>query len=355
VKAIAAACCLVFLRAPAVEAAVAGPTGVDLCAAVAYDAGFRGEPLVTAVAVGMAESHCNPLARGVNGPTSGCPSGSYDRGLWQINSCYSPEVSDACAYDAACNARVAYRMSSGGTSWKPWSSYNNGRHLSFMAEARAAVARLGPLAELFAFGPAPNLGSTVGAPLLHPLVGMAGSPSGQGYWLVAADGGIFAYGDAPFLGSTGGTPLTRPIAGMTATPTGRGYWLVASDGGIFAFGDAAFLGSTGGVALDQPVVGMAATSTGGGYRLVASDGGIFSFGDAGFFGSTGRTPLVAPIVGLAATATGNGYRAVAADGGVFCFGDAAFLGRPDPAALRSGRALGITTSATGGYWVVATR
>ena len=39
--------------------------------------------------------------------------------------------------------------------------------------------------------------------------------------------------------------LNQPIVGMASTPTGNGYWLVASDGGIFAFGDAAFHGSTG--------------------------------------------------------------------------------------------------------------
>ena len=44
---------------------------------------------------------------------------------------------------------------------------------------------------------------------------------------------------------------------MAATATGEGYWLVASDGGIFAFGDAAFEGSTGGLPLNRPVVGMA--------------------------------------------------------------------------------------------------
>ena len=44
---------------------------------------------------------------------------------------------------------------------------------------------------------------------------------------------------------------------MAATPDGQGYWLVASDGGIFAFGDAAFYGSTGSLALNRPVVGMA--------------------------------------------------------------------------------------------------
>jgi hypothetical protein len=30
---------------------------------------------------------------------------------------------------------------------------------------------------------------------------------------------------------------------MAATPTGLGYWLVAADGGIFTFGDASFYGS----------------------------------------------------------------------------------------------------------------
>ena len=45
---------------------------------------------------------------------------------------------------------------------------------------------------------------------------------------------------------------TRSIVGMTPTPTGNGYWLVASDGGIFAFGDARFFGSTGGGAVEPP-------------------------------------------------------------------------------------------------------
>jgi hypothetical protein len=83
----------------------------------------------------------------------------------------------------------------------------------------------------------------------------------------------------------GGRPLDQPVVGMAADATGNGYWLVASDGGIFSFGDAGFHGSMGGRPLDQPVVGMAADATGNGYWLVASDGGIFSFGDAGFHGA----------------------------------------------------------------------
>ena len=72
-----------------------------------------------------------------------------------------------------------------------------------------------------------------------------GHADGQGYWLVASDGGIFAFGDAGFFGSMGHQRLNKPIVGMAATPDGKGYWLVASDGGIFAFGNAAFFGSRG--------------------------------------------------------------------------------------------------------------
>ena len=106
-------------------------------------------------------------------------------------------------------------------------------------------------------GVAPFLGSTGGMRLNRPIVGVAATPSGAGYWLVAADGGVFAFGDAGFFGSTGALRLNRPIVGMAPTATGRGYWLVASDGGVFAFGDAAFAGSTGALTLNRPVVALA--------------------------------------------------------------------------------------------------
>ena len=81
------------------------------------------------------------------------------------------------------------------------------------------------------------------AQLNAPVVGMASTSTGLGYWMVATDGGIFNYGDATFYGSAGSVPLNKPIVGMAATPDGGGYWLVASDGGIFNYGDAEFYGS----------------------------------------------------------------------------------------------------------------
>jgi len=185
-----------------------------------------------------------------------------------------------------------------------------------------------------------------------PVVGMAATPDGKGYWLAASDGGIFSFGDAQFYGSTGSISLNRPVVGMAATPDGKGYWLAASDGGIFSFGDAQFYGSTGSISLNRPVVGMAATPDGKGYWLAASDGGIFSFGDAQFYGSTGSISLNRPVVGMAATPDGKGYWLVASDGGIFSFGDAQFFGSGGGTRLAA-PAVGMAAAPNGaGYWLV---
>jgi hypothetical protein len=131
------------IPAPAMAAAdTSSSAAADLCAKVASRAGFSGDWLVTAIAVGMAESSCRPDAYLSNGPTKGCPNGSTDRGLWQINGCWHPSVSKSCAYDAQCNANAAYRISSGGANWKPWVAYTNGRYKNYLDEARAAVGQL---------------------------------------------------------------------------------------------------------------------------------------------------------------------------------------------------------------------
>jgi hypothetical protein len=205
---------------------------------------------------------------------------------------------------------------------------------------------------VFNFGTA-NFGGLTGKPLYRPIVAMAETPDGGGYWLVASDGGVFAFGDAQYLGSMGGKPLNQPVVGMAATADGNGYWLVAADGGIFSFGDAQFYGSMGARHLDKPVVGMAATGDGQGYWLVASDGGIFAFGDASFHGSMGGKPLVEPMVGIAPTADGNGYWTDASDGGIFAFGDASFHGSKGGAPLAQPMSGMAATPDGNGYWTVA--
>jgi hypothetical protein len=114
---------------------------------------------------------------------------------------------------------------------------------------------------VFSFGDAGFHGSMGGARLNAPIVGMASTPDGGGYWEVAADGGVFSFGDADFHGSVPGQGIVpgAPVSGMVASPSGRGYWLVGTDGALFAYGDASFLGSLVGTELDAPVTGVASS------------------------------------------------------------------------------------------------
>jgi hypothetical protein len=110
--------------------------------------------------------------------------------------------------------------------------------------------------------------------LNKPIVGMAPSLSGNGYWLVASDGGIFTFGDARFYGSTGGRRLAEPIVGMAAARDGAGYWLVGADGGIFNFGSARFYGSAAGALAGQRAVGVDASARDDGYWVASQWGGV---------------------------------------------------------------------------------
>ncbi|MEU8261595.1 RICIN domain-containing protein [Micromonospora sp. NPDC048999] len=121
----------------------AASAAATVCAKVAAKAGFsytenvstsagNVRKIVIAVAVAMAESSCNPSAKGQN-------PGSIDRGLWQINNYYHSEVSDACAYQVQCNANAAWNISNHGSNWSPWSTYNNGAWKNYLDTARDAI------------------------------------------------------------------------------------------------------------------------------------------------------------------------------------------------------------------------
>ncbi len=161
----------------------------------------------------------------------------------------------------------------------------------------------------------PALGTLAGGSTLQHAA-LASAVSNPGYILAGADGSTYPFGTPGFgdtysyglTGLSGSHPLAEPIVGMAATPDGKGYWLVAKDGGIFNFGDAGFYGNpytlgltglSGSHPLAEPIVGMAATPDGKGYWLVAKDGGIFNFGDAAFEGSMGGRAIAAPVIGFA--------------------------------------------------------
>ena len=88
---------------------------------------------------------------------------------------------------------------------------------------------------VIAFGARAELGAPEGQLRVAALVGIAATPdAARATGSSRADGGVFSFGDARFHGSTGGLQLNQPIVGIAATPTGKGYWLVASDGGVFS-------------------------------------------------------------------------------------------------------------------------
>jgi hypothetical protein len=115
-----------------------------------------------------------------------------------------------------------------------------------------------------------------------PITGIIGTPSGNGYYIVASDGGVFSFGDAEFHGSTGGhKPGGHEVTGIAisinASGQVNGYWLVADDGGVFTFGQAPFWGSTGGNDGGSPVISITSfprfTQTQG-YAWVHANGSI---------------------------------------------------------------------------------
>jgi len=109
---------------------------------LAFDAAFDSENAVTIVCIALAESGGHDDALGYNPPTPGCPLGSMDRGILQINSCYHYEVSDACALNAACSFREAFRISYGGLEYGQWTTYALGYHRQYEQRVREALARM---------------------------------------------------------------------------------------------------------------------------------------------------------------------------------------------------------------------
>ena len=101
------------------------------------------------------------------------------------------------------------------------------------------------------------MGPPAAVRLVSPVIGMAATADGKGYWLAAADGGVFTFGDAHFYGSTGGHPIPDWVAGIAATHDGKGYWLANSDGAVYRFGDAGFYGNNLSAPRTEPIAAIA--------------------------------------------------------------------------------------------------
>jgi hypothetical protein len=157
----------------------------------------------------------------------------------------------------------------------------------------------------------------------NPVVGIAATSGGEGYWLVEADGNVLAFGSAHLHGTLPGDGVrVNDIVAIAPTGDGGGYWLIGRDGGEFALGDAKFHGSLPGVRVHvRDIVGMVATSDGGGYWIVGADGGVFAFGNANYVGSLPDIHVhVNDVRAMIPSSTRHGYVLVGSDGGAFVFG-----------------------------------
>ena len=189
-------------------------------------------------------------------------------------------------------------------------------------------------------------GSKSESAVRKPIVAMASSPSGYGYWLVSQIGQVSAFGDAPYKGGAKGTMSS--VAGIAGTATGRGYWLAGAGGAVKAYGDAPALGGL--AEGDGTVTGIARTLTGQGYWLVTEAGRVAPFGDAVSYG--GLVGEANGVRGIVPSPTGLGYWLFTSSGRVSAFGDAqSYGGLADKEITQS--IVGMTPSATGqGYWLI---
>ena len=115
----------------------------------------------------------------------------------------------------------------------------------------------------------------------------------------AADGGVSAFGRRVPRYATGVSQ--RPIVGMASTPSGHGYYLLASDGGVFAFGDAAFRGAAVD-AIGPPATAIAASPDGAGYWVLRQNGIVHPFAVPAIGDIAGSQN---PAVGIAARPNGG--------------------------------------------------
>jgi hypothetical protein len=116
--------------------------GIDEVVRYAMLAGFRGDALVTMVAIAKAESGFDANAAGDGALVN--KTWGLSLGLWQVRSLNAEygtgKTRDATKLrDPAFNARSAWAISGGGTNFKPWSVFTNGRYRQHLPAATVAV------------------------------------------------------------------------------------------------------------------------------------------------------------------------------------------------------------------------
>jgi hypothetical protein len=175
------------------------------------------------------------------------------------------------------------------------------------------------------------------------VTGAAGNPDEPGFWITTGNANVIVAGDSDFHGDESGSVGKGTAVAIAPTSSGNGYWLVKANGRVLTYGDAKDKGSMTG---PGTVSDMVASSRGYGYWIVTKSGRVEAFGNADHFGNEESN---SQIMGMERTPSGNGYWLVSKRGRVFEFGNAQELGglKDSPA-----RIVDITGTPEQGYWLV---
>src|SRR5262249_11873610 len=151
--------------------------------------------------------HCDATGADGTYPPVTCSSGSYDRGLWQLNSQYQPGTSDSCAFAAQCNANAAYQISGAGMSFSPWAGYNSRLYAGHLADAQTAVSGLtsGAVAS-GVFGVC--LGRAQATAGAAAVVARCGRSTASQQWALGSSGALATAGLCLTAGSAARSPVT---------------------------------------------------------------------------------------------------------------------------------------------------
>lgn len=127
-------------------------------AGFAKSAGFPDNEIATATAVALAESGGDAAATNRN------TNGSYDYGLWQINTVHGSLLSQGNKFNPLDNAKMALSVWRGaGNKWTPWTVYKSGTYRAQLLKGTAGAAK-------------PEMPSALSAAVDPPLVSPEGEP-----------------------------------------------------------------------------------------------------------------------------------------------------------------------------------
>ena len=210
------------------------------------------------------------------------------------------------------------------------------------------------LGDVYPFGGAGYYGGESWRHLAAPIVGMAVTPDGRGYWLVGANGSVYNLGDARWYGSLASQVLGvgQRVIGMAATSNGKGYWLINASGAAIAFGDATAINAGQQLpAIDRatPIVSGAVAPSGGGAWFTDSTGHVYVVGDAVWYGSRAAFTDPAPFTSIALIPSGLGYWLADGAGNVWGYGGAT-PGKMATQRLGAPLVGSIPAGSESGYW-----